>query len=385
MMFSSAIEQKVKPSIDIDKYLLFIVMILVSLGALMIVSTSVDYAESKHLANSFHFVHRHFVYLGVALLAGIITLMLPSRVWHQLGPWCMLLSIVLLMMVLMFGKEVNYSKRWLTLGPVTLQAAEVVKLFVVVYMAGYLVRRTDELQTQIIGFVKPLLLVSIIVIALVLQPDFGSVAVIMATTLCMMFLAGARLWQFIALSCGVGVILFYLAISESYRLMRLKMFLDPWQDPQGDGYQLIQSLIAYGRGGWFGQGLGESVQKLLYLPEAHNDFVFAVYAEEFGFVGVVLVILCFVLFFYRGMAIARKALINNNPYGAYLCNGITLWLTMQAIVNIGVSSGALPTKGLTLPFISYGGNSLVICVMAVAMLLRVDYETQLSLKKGKRK
>ncbi|PWK47936.1 putative lipid II flippase FtsW [Pleionea mediterranea] len=362
-----------------DNRLLFTVFVLLAIGGMMIVSTSIPYAEKQLNANPLHFVNRHFIYLVVALVAGFITLGIRVEFWQKYGPWLLIAAIVLLVAVLVIGRSVNGSKRWIVLGPITIQVSELVKLFVITYIAGYLVRRTDELQTQIRGFLKPLLVISLITVLLVAEPDFGAAAVICVTTLSMMFLAGAKLWQFILLSSCAGVGLFGVAISQTYRYERLMVFLDPWKEPFGSGYQLTQSLIAYGRGQWFGEGLGNSVQKLSYLPEAHTDFVFAVFAEEFGFVGVTVVIALFLYLFWRGMNIAREALKQQHAYAAYLSYGISIWLILQALVNIGVSSGALPTKGLTLPFISYGGNSLVVCCVAIAILLRVHFETQMSL------
>ncbi|WP_144393696.1 putative lipid II flippase FtsW [Pleionea sediminis] len=368
----------------IDTKLLMTVFVLLAIGGMMVVSTSIPYAEKHIEANAFFFIKRHFAYLAIALVAAYVTLGLRIELWQKYGPYLLIVSIILLVAVLFIGRTVNGSKRWIAIGPITVQVSELVKLFVITYIAGYLVRRTDELQTQIQGFIKPLLVVSLITVLLVAEPDFGAAAVIAITTLSMMFIAGAKLWQFILLSGGVGAALFGVAISQPYRYERLMVFLDPWKDPFGSGYQLTQSLIAFGRGNWFGEGLGNSIQKLSYLPEAHTDFVFAVFAEEFGFIGVLAVVALFLFLFWRGMKIAREALKLQQAYSAYLAYGITIWLTLQALVNIGVSSGALPTKGLTLPFISYGGNSLVVCSVAISILLRVHYETQSELAKSSR-
>ncbi|MEE4246934.1 MAG: putative lipid II flippase FtsW [Kangiellaceae bacterium] len=366
----------------IDATTLWIVFVLLAIGGMMIVSTSIPYAERNMVNNEFFYIKRHFIYLTVAMVAGFITLGIRIELLQKYGPWLLLVAIALLIAVLIVGRTVNGSKRWIVLGPITVQVSELVKLFVITYIAGYLVRRTDELQTQFRGFLKPLLVLSLITVLLVAEPDFGAAAVITVTVLAMMFLAGAKLWQFILLSLCVGAALFAVAISQPYRYERLMVFLDPWKDPYGSGYQLTQSLIAYGRGEWFGEGLGNSIQKLSYLPEAHTDFVFAVFAEEFGFIGVMVVLALFLLLFYRCMSISRQALKLQQAYSAYLAYGISIWLTLQALVNIGVSSGALPTKGLTLPFISYGGNSLVVCCVAIAIILRVHYESQIVINKS---
>ncbi len=374
---SSPSTMKLNTNQAIDLRLLWIVLSLLAVGGLMIVSTSIPYAERMVSSNPMFSVQRHFVYLAIALVAFYVTLGIKIELWQKYGPWLLIISIALLVLVLLVGRTVNGSRRVIALGPITVQVSELVKLFLITYIAGYLFRRTDELQTQVRGFIKPLIVVSLITVLLVAEPDFGAAAVITATTLSMMFLAGARLWQFILLSGGVGMAMVALAVSQPYRIDRLKVYLDPWQDPYGSGYQLTQSLIAYGRGQWFGEGLGNSIQKMSYLPEAHTDFVFSVFAEEFGFIGVVIVIALFLMLFMRGMQIARNALKHQQAYAAYLAYGISIWLTLQAMVNIGVSSGALPTKGLTLPFISYGGNSLVVCCVAIAILMRVNFETQL--------
>lgn len=360
-----------------DRVLLVTVMLLLALGMVMVASSSLYYAENSLNGKTSYFVVRHLIYLAVALAAFLFCLNQPIARWQSYGPYLLLLGLFLLVMVGLFGRSVNGSRRWLALGPITVQVSELIKLFIVVYLAGYLVRRTDELQTQIRGFIKPLMVLGLITGLLLLQPDFGASVVILATSLAMLFLGGARLWQFIGLSGVVAATLGLIAVSESYRMKRLLMFLDPWVDPFGDGYQLTQSLIAFGRGGVWGQGLGNGLQKLSYLPEAHTDFVFAVFAEEFGLVGISLVLMLFMVFLWRTMRIGRKALLQQRPFAAYQAYGIGFWLTFQAVINMGVTSGALPTKGLTLPFISYGGNSLVISLVAIAILLRIDYETRL--------
>lgn len=361
-----------------DKTLLITVLVLTALGMVMVTSSSLYYAENGIGSYTHHFVVRHLVYLGATLIGACIVVTQPIDRWQKFGPYLLVFGLALLVLVLFFGKTVNGSKRWFALGPLTFQVSEAIKLIVIVYLAGYLVRRTDELQTQIKGFLKPLIVLALITGLLLLEPDFGASVVILATSLAMLFLGGAKLWQFLGLSAAVGGILGLIAVSQPYRLERLMTFLDPWADPFGSGYQLTQSLIAFGRGSIWGQGLGNSLQKLSYLPEAHTDFVFAVLAEEMGLIGVLLVLVLFFLFFYRAMSIGRQALLLSRPYAGYVAYGIGFWLTFQALINMGVTSGALPTKGLTLPFISYGGNSLIACGAAVAILLRVDFENRLA-------
>jgi cell division protein FtsW len=302
----------------------------------------------------------------------------PLAFWQKTG-WVWLLgSVFLLLLVLVpgFGREVNGAMRWLSLGVVNVQPSEVVKLFVVIYLSDYLVRRHDEVRHAVGGFVKPMALLALLCMLLLAEPDFGSSAVMMATAMGMMFLGGVRLWQFGVLLTFVGVALAVLALSAPYRLERVTAFLDPWADPFASGFQLVQALIAFGRGEWFGVGLGSSIQKLFYLPEAHTDFLLAVIAEELGLVGTVSVIALFGYVVLRAFLIGRHAESRGNPFGAYLAYGLGLWLAIQAFTNIAVNMGLLPTKGLTLPFMSYGGSSLVVMCVVVALLLRVAYETQ---------
>ena len=364
------------PRTRLDPWLLGPVIALLAIGVVMVASSSMPYAEDHMNGNEFHFLVRHCIYLCIALAAAVFALQLDTRFWQENGPKFLVLGVLLLVAVLFVGREVNGSKRWIGVGPLTLQPAELMKFFIVIYLAGYLVRRSDELQTQIRGFIKPLIVLGLVVAFLLLQPDFGTSAVIVATALAMMFLAGARLWQFITLTAFVGIVMGLVAWQEPYRMKRLTSFLDPWADQFGSGYQLVQSLIAFGRGDWFGAGLGNSVQKLSYLPEAHTDFVFAVFAEEFGFIGVALVITLFAIIFMKSLSIGRRALKMEHYFAAYMSYGCGFWLSLQALINIGVASGSLPTKGLTLPFISYGGNSLIVSCVAIAVLLRVDFEVR---------
>lgn len=364
------------PRTRLDPWLLGPVITLLAIGVVMVASSSMPYAEYHMNGNEYYFLIRHCIYLCIALVVSLLALQLDTRFWQENGPRLLVLGVALLVAVLLIGREVNGSKRWIGFGPVTVQPGELMKFFIVIYLAGYLVRRSDELQTQIRGFIKPLMVIGLVVAFLLLQPDFGTSVVIVATALAMLFLAGARLWQFITLTGFVGIVMGLVAWQEPYRMKRLTSFLDPWAEQFGSGYQLVQSLIAFGRGDWFGAGLGNSVQKLSYLPEAHTDFVFAVFAEEFGFIGVLLVIALFTIILLRSLSIGRRALKMEHYFAAYMSYGFGFWLSLQALINIGVASGSLPTKGLTLPFISYGGNSLVISCLAMAILLRVDFEVR---------
>ena len=357
----------------LDVWLLGITLLLVALGLVMVMSASVSIAD-RQMGDSFYYFWRQSAFVTVGLLFGYSILQVRLVYWERLGPYFLLIGFVLLIAVLIVGREVNGSVRWLAMGPFNLQPSELIKLFMVVYMAGYLVRRGDEVRNSINGFLKPMALVAVIGMLLLLEPDFGAAVVITATVLGMMFLAGVRLWQFGILFAVMSAALAALAVSSPYRVERMTSFVNPWANPFDSGYQLTQALIAFGRGEWFGVGLGGSVQKLFYLPEAHTDFLFAVLAEELGLLGAVMVIVLFAVLVWRAFVIGRSAMQDSNYFGAYLSFGIGLWLGMQAFINLGVNMGVLPTKGLTLPLMSYGGSSIVVSCMACALLLRVSHE-----------
>jgi cell division protein FtsW len=271
---------------------------------------------------------------------------------------------------------VKGSARWIGYGTFKIQASEIAKFAVVVYIAGYCLRRNNEIRRSITGFIKPLGLLGIIALLLLREPDFGATVVIVTTALGMMFLAGMRVQHFLLLFGLIGVAFGVLAVIEPYRLERLTTFLNPWENPYHSGYQLTQSLIAFGRGGWLGVGLGHSIQKLFYLPEAHTDFVFAVIAEEFGLLGAFVVIALFTFLVLRIFWIGRKSQHLGKHFAGFLAYGFGLWIAIQFVVSIGVNTGVLPTKGLTLPLVSYGGNSMLISCVLIAVLLRIDYENR---------
>jgi len=359
----------------VDQALLLAALTLLGLGLVMVGSASITVAE-RQLGQPFHYLVRQGLFVGLGLSAALLAAWLPVAKWERLGAAVLLLGIVLLTVVLVpgVGREVNGSMRWLALGPFNLQPSELVKLGVVLYLPGYLVRREEEVRAALSGLVKPMLLLLLICLLLLLEPDFGAAAVIFATALGVLFLGGVRLWHFGLFVVMTLLMLAALAVSSPYRVERLTTFMNPWLDPFNSGFQLTQALIAFGRGEWFGVGLGDSVQKLFYLPEAHTDFLFAVLAEELGLVGALLVIALFGVVVWRSFAIARRAEANGSRFGAYLAYGIGLWLGLQAFVNLGVNMGVLPTKGLTLPLMSYGGSSIVVSCVAVAIVLRVGYE-----------
>ena len=356
-----------------DVWLLGITLLLVVLGLVMVASASVSIAE-REMGDSFYFFWRQSAFVAVGLLMGYSLLHLRLVYWERLGSYFLLFGFAMLVAVLFLGREINGSVRWLAMGPFNMQPSELMKLFVIVYMAGYLVRRGDEVRNSFKGFLKPMALVGVICVLLLMEPDFGATVVIATTVVGMMFLGGVRLWQFGILFIALLGSMAALAVSSPYRVERLTSFVNPWADPFDSGFQLTQALIAFGRGEWFGVGLGGSVQKLFYLPEAHTDFLFAVLAEELGLVGAIMVIVLFALLVWRAFVIGRSAMLGSNYFGAYLSFGIGLWLGLQAFINLGVNMGVLPTKGLTLPLMSYGGSSIVVSCMACALLLRVSHE-----------
>ncbi len=360
-----------------DRILLFSALSLIILGLVMVTSASIVVSEKQYL-QPFHFLIRQVIYLVIGFFVALFVVRFELEFWRKLAPLLLLISFGLLIAVLLpgIGRQINGSSRWIGLGPIGMQVSEVAKIFTIIFLADYLVRRQDEVRTEYMGFVKPMILLAIMSLLLLKEPDYGAAAVIMVTALAMMFLAGVRFWQFAILMALVVVALGVLAISSPYRLERLTAFLNPWANQYDSGYQLTQSLIAFGRGGWFGVGLGQSVQKLFYLPEAHTDFVFAVYAEEMGLVGVLAVIALYVVFIGRAFMISTKALSQDRLFAGYLAFGIALWLGMQAIINMGVNSGLLPTKGLTLPLMSYGGSSMVVMCFVLALLFRIDFESR---------
>lgn len=359
-----------------DLYLLGAAVALMGLGWVMVGSASVAIADSRFGQPTYYLWRQ-----GLFLLLGLVTAFGVWRIrlafWEKLGPVLLLLGLGLLLLTLIpgIGVEVNGSRRWLALGPIRLQPSELVKLFMVIYLSGYLVRRSAEVRT-IRGFLFPVGVFAMAGLLLLLEPDFGAVVVLFATLLGMLFLGGAHLWHFLLLAALGGASLAALAWYSPYRMQRLTSFLDPWADPLNSGYQLTQALIAFGRGEWLGVGLGNSIQKLFYLPEAHTDFLYAVLAEELGLMGSLAVIALFAVFIYRVLLIGRAAERAGRTFGAHLAYGLGIWIGLQAFINLGVNMGVLPTKGLTLPLMSAGGSSSIVTCVAVALILRVDLETR---------
>jgi cell division protein FtsW len=360
-----------------DYLLLFASLTLVALGLVMVASASITLAD-RELGQPFYYALRQAIYIGVGVLFGMGVYRLRLALVEQAGMLLLLIAFAMLLAVLVpgVGTQVNGSVRWLNTGLFRLQVSEPAKLMILIYLASYLARHGEEVRTQLSGFIKPLALLVVAALLLLLEPDFGATVVLLATAMGMIFIAGARLWQFGGMLGLGGVSLAGLAVSSPYRMERLTTFLNPWADPFNSGFQLTQSLIAIGRGEWFGVGLGGSIQKLFYLPEAHTDFVFAVLAEELGLLGVCVVIALYCVVVWRAFVIAIQAEKAGNAFASLLAHGIGIWIGLQGFINMGVNMGLLPTKGLTLPLMSYGGSSMVVVCIAIALLLRADYETR---------
>ncbi|MBO1271996.1 MULTISPECIES: cell division protein FtsW [Shewanella] len=361
-----------------DRKLLFAVLSLIGFGFVMVMSASMPEAQSL-TGNPFYFVERHAGYLAGCVVIAAVVLQVDMQRWQQLSPLMLLVVGLMLVAVLLVGTSVNGATRWLSLGPIRIQVAEVAKFAFSVYMAGYLVRRHQEVRENAKGFYKPIAVFAVYAVLILMQPDLGTVVVLFVVTVGLLFLAGARLLDFFALILAGTMAFVLLVLLEPYRMRRVTSFLDPWQDPFGSGYQLTQSLMAYGRGDWLGQGLGNSIQKLEYLPEAHTDFIFAIIGEELGFVGIIAVLAVLLFVSLRALRLGHQCLAMERPFEGYLAYAIGIWICFQTVVNVGASIGMLPTKGLTLPFISYGGSSLWVMTAAAMVLLRIDYERRLSL------
>lgn len=347
---------------------------LLVVGVVMISSASMDMAEAT-LGNGYHYVIRQLLYAAMGCVAALIAVNVPVSWWERSG-WLMLgIGLAVLVLVLTpLGRTVNGSTRWIPMLVFNVQVSEVAKLCLIAYLAGYVVRRREELLNTWPGFLKPLVVLGVASVLLVIQPDFGATVVLVTAAAGMIFLSGMRLTRFAPLIAILAVLGTVLVVTQPYRLKRVVSYLDPWKDQFDSGYQLTQSLIAFGRGEWFGVGLGNSVQKLFFLPEAHTDFIFSIIAEEFGLVGALIVLGLFTALVVSGFVIARRAEKSGMPFGACFSYGLTLLIGLQAGINMAVATGLLPTKGLTLPLVSYGGSSLMVTCVAIGVLVRVEME-----------
>lgn len=387
MRKSRAVQSVFDPDRDVDWTLVLIVSTLLCFGLVMLTSASISLAE-RNTGNPLYYLQQQSIAVVIGLAGAAFMLRVPTSVWERCAFLFVFIALAILIAVLIpgFGNTVNGSTRWLSLGGINImQVSEPARLLMLMYLSGYAVRHRAELRERFVGFLKPMLLVGLTCVLLLLEPDFGASVVMLSISLAVLFIAGARLRDFLVSSAVVSVLITALAITSPYRLKRLLGFLDPWSDPLNSGYQLTQSLIAIGSGQWFGVGLGGSVQKLFYLPEAHTDFVFAVIAEELGLIGSTLLIALFVALVWRVLQIAEKSAESGRLYQANLAFGMAIWLGVQVFINIGVNMGILPTKGLTLPLISYGRSSIVIILVALGLLLRIEMENRQIASQGKGK
>jgi len=373
--FNKFKERRNAERFPVDPVLLLSSMALVFIGLVMMTSASITSADNN-FGNPLYYFQRQLLFIGIGLLLGYVVWRIPLQLWYTFRPALLLLGFMLLLIVLIpgVGQEVNGSSRWIRLGSFNMQVSEFIKILLIIFLAGYISKHKDALQKTTLAVMLPMLVLSLVAGLLMLEPDLGATVVIFATGMCMFMLAGVRLKVFVVMLIFAVGGFFLLAYAEPYRILRLTAFTNPWNDPFNSGFQLSQSLIAFGRGEWFGVGLGESVQKLLYLPEAHTDFVFAIIAEELGVVGALFIIGLYAVVAWRALYIGRLAQKQDQYFAAFIAYGVGSWLVFQAYVNIGVNMGVLPTKGLTLPLMSYGGSSIVMSLVSIALLMRADYE-----------
>ncbi|MDA3915202.1 putative lipid II flippase FtsW [Oleiagrimonas sp.] len=362
------------PSGRYDQVMILAIVALASIGIVMVASASIAVADGKHIGE-FYYLKRHLVYLGLGTTLALVAMRVELKFIEKFSLPLMLAGMAVMLAVFVpgIGMRINGARRWLNLG-VSFQPVEAIKLILIIYLASYLVRHKQAVERKLFGTVNPLVVAGLVVISLLLQPDFGSSALIIAVTVGMIWLGGARMRYLFGMAALTTPLLAAAALSEDYRVRRLMTFLDPWKDPFKDGFQLTQALIAIGRGEWTGVGLGESVQKLFYLPEAHTDFILAVIGEELGLVGILVVLGLFALLVVRGLMIGLKGVELGQHFAGYLAFGISLMIGLQAMVSAGVNLGVLPTKGLTLPLISSGGSSVLMTCVMLGVLLRASYE-----------
>jgi len=364
-------------TVGVDGWLALAFLSLLAVGAVMVASSSIAVAENT-IHDSFYYFKRHLLFIVMGGMLGLMVMNISSEWMNRLSRPALILGIVALVLVLIpgIGVEVNGARRWINLGISRFQVVEAIKLALIMSLASYIVKHQKSIQYSMWGVLKPLIIVVVIATLLLFQPDFGSAALLMIITLVMVYIAGARYRDLSVISLLASSGMLVIAWAEPYRVKRLVNFVDPWQDPYNAGFQLVQALIAIGRGEITGVGIGSSVQKLFYLPEAHTDFIFAVYAEEMGFLGVLLLIALFIVLIYRIFKIARNAFDNGNEFAGFMCTGIAVWMALQAFLSMGVNLGMLPTKGLTLPFISSGGSAIMVNIVALSVVFRVSYENR---------
>ena len=367
-----------------DYNLIWVSLILLGIGLVMVYSSSVDIAAASKLSNyeTYYYLLRQFIFITLGFFIGYICFLIPIYFWQKMAPFLFIMGLVLLILVLVpgIGREVNGSQRWISLGFTNFQPSEVVKLFTIMYASDYVLRKSKQMRTIMKGFLPMLGVIVFTGFLLLLEPDFGALAVITLIALGILFLGGLTYKIFFSLIIFAPISIYFLITSSPYRMERIVGFLDPWADPFGKGYQLTHSLIAFGRGEFFGVGLGGSVEKLQYLPEAHTDFILAVLGEEFGFLGVTIVICLFAYLVLRMFGIAKESIQNKKHFAALMAQGIGLWFGLQGIINMGVNVGLFPTKGLTLPLLSYGGSSILMNIIALSIVLKIDHENRKNIR-----
>lgn len=382
-MIYQASNHKPRVMTQFDQALIWSVLLLLSIGLVMIYSASIAIAEAQFGADrAMHYLLRHGIYLVVGLLLGLVAFQVPMQVWQKFVTYLFMVSALMLILVLVpgIGHEVNGSQRWISLYIVNFQPSEFMKFVMILYTADYVTRKTADLGCLLKGFLPITVVMALIGFLLLLEPDFGAFFVVTTLAMSILFLGGVSLKIFIGLIMILAAGLYMLILTSPYRVDRVVAFMNPWDDPYGKGYQLSHALIAFGRGEWFGVGLGGSVEKLFYLPEAHTDFILSVLAEELGFVGVAAVIGLFIWLIMRAFIIGRLAAKLGASFAALVAQGIGIWIGIQALINMGVNMGVLPTKGLTLPLLSFGGSSITANCVALAVLLRIDWENRQRLR-----
>ena len=369
-----------------DLFLLWIIIILSGVGLVMVYSSSIDVAALKQISKyqNYYYLLRHSIYLTISIFCGLIAFLIPINFWQKFAPTFFVFGILLLIAVLVpgIGKTVNGSQRWIPIGIMNFQPSELVKLFTIIYAADYVLRKSRQIGTFIRGFLPMSVAIALVGSLLIYQPDFGALVVVISISMGILFLGGISLKIIFGLMLSVPIAMYSLLKIAPYRVDRITTFLSPFEDLYGKGWQLSHSLIAIGRGDFFGVGLGESIQKLQYLPEAHTDFILAILAEELGLFGFTVIIFLYAVMIIRIFGISKISTQLRNNFSALMAQGIALWFGIQAAINIGVNVGFFPTKGLTLPFVSYGGSALLVTFIASGILMRIDYENKIKAKRN---